>query len=1369
MVADGDNEIDALCAPQLTPTGITAGPDQDVTEGDAVTLSAHLTGGSAALGTYHWSLKEASGPAVTLSSPDNATTSFQALDDGVYHFKVTAQAAGETFTDTTVVQVHNAVPVIATGAKPSADDKLAMVTTTLTDPGVVDTHTAHYDWGDGTPTEDLPVLQGSGWGYAYAGHVYAALGHFDVTVTVTDDDGGVSQVSRTTVDVGGAGRATPQLVPSLWAASQTAKFGVDLTGDSTTIDGLVHSNGEIRVSGNTKRLTGGTEYAGRLIVSGSGHVVDPAAVKTAVAPYPVSWLLSDYAPGGSVARRLGAAYVDDSARCTPSGWQPTAPLSDGVHYAPCDVRIRDGVLDGRKVTLVATGGIDIVTTDDTMTPYDDSVQFLSGSGSAHAVKIAGSGSRVEGVVFAPSGGIDVAGSTHTFGCGLLGQSVSISGTGNTFHTADCAYNTQQNNTIPVSAPPAVVPQLTTDVAADRADVAPGGTVAYTAHLTNTGSLLAVPVLYGVADQGTTALKVTGVSASLEYFDETTQQWTLLAATGGRLSLQSRAIGSPGTTYGTDVTGTTVGAGSVAAWSGVATVSLTPAEIARLTDATTVSALRARVVLTTDGTRARVFTRSADNLIDQLRSSGGIVRNGRATLIPAVGDAVSATKADLPALAQLGPGAAATLTATGTLPRPADRQAGETSAGYLARLGALDGRPVVGAAYGDGIADLGRVLAPASFVRGHERVGLVKVQIVAPNSSTLGNDVALDVRLTNAGTAPATDLRSELLVSGLGAVTLDGVPGSLAPGESVVAHGVAHPTAAGPIHSSATATWTSPGSAVRFGPTDDAVDSQVMAASDHPVTLGSVSGRFFHSAADATRFTAQPSDIPVFSQSFPAIDFNPPAGVLPGAAGADPTTRPFTDVLVGPDAKPAGTLPAAVRDHAAGTGDLSSFQAVFSGVMDVSKAGPMTLSVISDDGFVLGVEGATRVSGPLDGAPTTTPFDGLPVLAAHNSAGAIGTYPVTLNFPAAGRYHFELDYFVRAGDSMSLVLTHAGEPGAAGGGRVFLTGHDPDFHAVEAGGNTTGARHMIQQAVSYVTGRKTNPTMLLVTDTRDPGGNHIDSRQGMRVSGFTTFDVADDGTAGNGVLDLRTVDFGRYDVVVVASDFGGWLRQSELDILNARTADIQGYLQNGGGLVAFSEGGRRRPHVARPAQVRRLRSDRHGRSRVGFQDHPAGAGDRAQRVRPQRELLPQQVRRPLRSRRPRRRPRGQRHQPCHARHRRRPHPGRAADQLPPPLPGVGQPRGRNPRHPHGVRRRRRGRRTARRRRHPRHRCRPGRRHLLRAHRRRRARRLRLRRPCHGHGVRHRHRAHRRRPGGLQRRSDDVDLADRRWRRDRHGSR
>jgi hypothetical protein len=49
-----------------------------------------------------------------------------------------------------------------------------------------------------------------------------------------------------------------------------------------------------------------------------------------------------------------------------------------------------------------------------------------------------------------------------------------------------------------------------------------------------------------------------------------------------------------------------------------------------------------------------------------------------------------------------------------------------------------------------------------------------------------------------------------------------------------------------------------------------------------------------------------------------------------------------------------------------------------------------------------------------------------------------------------------------------------------------------------------------------------------------------------------------------------VDFSSYDVVVVASDFGGLLRQAELDVLNARSADLIAFVNDGGGLVALAE-------------------------------------------------------------------------------------------------------------------------------------------------------------------------------------------------------
>ena len=81
---------------------------------------------------------------------------------------------------------------------------------------------------------------------------------------------------------------------------------------------------------------------------------------------------------------------------------------------------------------------------------------------------------------------------------------------------------------------------------------------------------------------------------------------------------------------------------------------------------------------------------------------------------------------------------------------------------------------------------------------------------------------------------------------------------------------------------------------------------------------------------------------------------------------------------------------------------------------------------------------------------------------------------------------------------------------------------------------------------------------------------------MAAAGFT-FDVADYGSGTPGVFDLHTVVFANYEAIVVASDYGGWLRQDELDILNARSAEIIDYINTGNrGLVAFAESGSRPP-------------------------------------------------------------------------------------------------------------------------------------------------------------------------------------------------
>src|SRR5688572_5528357 len=92
--------------------------------------------------------------------------------------------------------------------------------------------------------------------------------------------------------------------------------------------------------------------------------------------------------------------------------------------------------------------------------------------------------------------------------------------------------------------------------------------------------------------------------------------------------------------------------------------------------------------------------------------------------------------------------------------------------------------------------------------------------------------------------------------------------------------------------------------------------------------------------------------------------------------------------------------------------------------------------------------------------------------------------------------------------------------AATPGGVFVTGHDPDFHATAG---SAGAVHIIQRAVAYVTYGKANPRMLLVTGVQNPGGGFLDPRVGVRAAGFT-FDVADHGSGQAGALNLRNVNF-----------------------------------------------------------------------------------------------------------------------------------------------------------------------------------------------------------------------------------------------------
>ena len=157
---------------------------------------------------------------------------------------------------------------------------------------------------------------------------------------------------------------------------------------------------------------------------------------------------------------------------------------------------------------------------------------------------------------------------------------------------------------------------------------------------------------------------------------------------------------------------------------------------------------------------------------------------------------------------------------------------------------------------------------------------------------------------------------------------------------------------------------------------------------------------------------------------------------------------------------------------------------------------------------------------------------------------------------------------------SMVVVLSGAPALADAS-IFLTGHDPDFHATQ-GGNVAGSININQIAIGFVTDPAFNTyadngvaKFLFVESKIAPPAGHTVGVAGIVASGFvlnTDFEHHD-ATTLDAELDLLGT---KYNAIVVASDFGGILTQAELDILNARSADIIAFLNGGGGIYALSE-------------------------------------------------------------------------------------------------------------------------------------------------------------------------------------------------------
>lgn len=163
-------------------------------EGGSIVVTASGNDPEGGTLTFSWDLDNDG----SFETPGQSATFSAAGVDGPSSHMIMVQvtdSGGLSATNQTTVNVLNVALIVGTITAPVDPIQVNTAITAgaiFTDVGVLDTHTAVWDWGDGSTSADI-VSETGGSGSVSGNHAYTAAGVYTVRLTVMDDDGSSGQ------------------------------------------------------------------------------------------------------------------------------------------------------------------------------------------------------------------------------------------------------------------------------------------------------------------------------------------------------------------------------------------------------------------------------------------------------------------------------------------------------------------------------------------------------------------------------------------------------------------------------------------------------------------------------------------------------------------------------------------------------------------------------------------------------------------------------------------------------------------------------------------------------------------------------------------------------------------------------------------------------------------------------------------------------------------------------------------------------------------------------------------------------------------------------------------------------------------------